>query len=92
MIRYNPAVPRIGFGIAAMIMSALTFSLMVVLPSELEQASPALALRAEPDGAAAHSRAAGALPFRCAVATAVNAPLFSLVRLTGPDPQCKQPS
>jgi hypothetical protein len=85
-------VPRIGFGIAALVMSALTVSLMVVLPSELEQDSPALALRAGPHRAAAEPAAADALHLRCTVPPAVNTPLFSAARVTEPDPRCKQQS
>jgi hypothetical protein len=91
LIRYDPPAPGIGFGIAALIMSALTVSLMVVLPSELEQDGPALALRADPNDAAAGLRSA-ALHLRCTVPVAVNAPLFSAARVTRPDPRCGQRS
>jgi hypothetical protein len=92
LIRYDPPVPRIGFGIAALIMSAFTVSLMVVLPSELEQHSPALAVGAEAHRAAAVPRPAGAMHLRCTVPAAVNAPLLSAARAPAPDPQCKQQS
>ena len=92
MIRYDPTVPRVGFGIAALLMSALTVSLMVVLPVELEQDSPDLVVRAAPDRTAAAARAAGALPLRCTVPAAVNAPLFVAARPAEPDTQCKEQS
>lgn len=88
MIRFDPPVPRIGFGIAALVMSALTFGLMVVLPSELEQDSHALAVRAEAPRAAMDLRSEATL-IRCMVPAAFNAPLFSAARETGPDPGCK---
>ena len=89
MIQYDPAAPRVGFGIAALLMSAFTVSLMVVLPLELEQDSASPVLRAAAPATPAETRAAGALPLRCAVAAAVNTPLFAAARLTGTDPQCK---
>jgi len=45
LIRYDPQAPRVGFGLAAVVMSAATFGLMVVLPSVLEQDGLGLALR-----------------------------------------------
>jgi hypothetical protein len=92
LIEYNPPVPRLGFGIAAVIMSALTFSLMVALPSELEDESSTLALRAEPHRTAANPPAEDTLNVPCAVAVAVTTPLFAGASATPPDPKCKQPS
>ena len=92
MIQYNPPVPRIGFGIAAVIMTAVTFGLMVVLPSGLEQQSSTLAVRAEPNRTAAKPLASDMLNLPCAVTTAVNTPLFASAPATPLDPQCKQPS
>lgn len=92
LIRYDPPVPRIGFGVAAVIMSALTMGLMVVLPSALEQEGSALAMRAAPNPAAAVLDSEDTLHLRCTVPPAVNAPLFPAARATGPDPQCKQQS
>jgi hypothetical protein len=48
MRRYEPQMPRISFGLAAVALSVVTFGLMVMLPAGLEsgsggQASPALA-------------------------------------------------
>ena len=92
MIQYNPPVPRIGFGIAAVVMSALTFGLMVALPSALEEQSTTLALRAEPPRTAARPPASDTLYVPCAVAAAVNAPLFVGAPSIAADQQCKQPS
>jgi hypothetical protein len=92
LIQYNPPEPRIGFGVAALLMSATTFGLMVALPSALEQESSTLALRAEPHRTAANRPAADSLNLSCAVAVAVNAPLFGTAPATSFDPKCKQPS
>jgi len=92
LIQYTPPVPRIGFAVAAVVMSALTFSLMVALPSALEDPSSTLALRAEPHRTAARPPASDMLNIPCAVAAAVNAPLFSGTPATATDHQCKQPS
>jgi hypothetical protein len=92
LIEYNPPVPRVGFGVAAVVMSAITFSLMVVLPSALEQESSTLALRAEPHRTAASRPAADTLSAPCAVAAAVNAPLLPLAPEPAADPKCKQPT
>ena len=92
MIRYDPTAPRVGFGIAALLMSAFTVGLIVVLPLEMEQDDASLIPLAAPHDAAAEPRAAGELSLRCTVPPAINVPLFSAVRLTGPDPQCKEPS
>lgn len=91
MIRFDPPVPRFGFGIAALVMSALSVSMMVVLPAELEQDSHALAVRAEAPRTAMGLRPEATL-MRCTVPAAFNAPLFSAARATGPDPRCKQNS
>ena len=92
MIEYNPPVPRIGFGVAAVAMSAITFSLMVVLPSGLEEQTSTLAVRAEPHRTAARPPASDLLGLPCTIATAVNTPLFAATPATATDPQCKQPS
>ena len=92
LIQYNPPVPRIGFGIAAFIMSAVTFGLMVVLPSGLEQQSFTLAVQAEPHRTAAKPPASDMLDLPCTVAIAVNTSLFAGAPATAVDPQCKQPS
>ena len=92
MIRYDPPVPRVGFGIAALIMSVTTFSVMVVLPAALEQDTSVLAVRTDMHRTAAAARAASAMSLRCTVPPAVNAPLFSTTRATESDPECKQPS
>jgi hypothetical protein len=92
LIEYNPPVPRIGFSVAAVIMSALTFSLMVVLPSGLEQQSSTLAHRTEPRRTAANPPSADTLDVPCAIAAAVNAPLFAGTPASAVDPKCKQPS
>ena len=89
-MRFDPPVPRIAAGIAALAMSALTVSLMVLLPSELEQNSPVLAARAEAHRAAADPGSEGTL--RCTVPAAFNAPLFPAARAAAPDPRCKQSS
>ena len=91
MIRFDPPVPRIGAGIAALAMSALTVGLMVVLPSEYEQDSHVLAARAEAHQAAADPGPEGRL-LRCTVPAAFNAPLFPLARATTPEPRCGQNS
>jgi len=91
LTRFDPAVPRIGAGIAALGVSALTFGLMVILPSGLEQKTSVLAVRAE-----AHGAAASAVPehaqLRCTVPSAFNAPLFPAARAATPDPHCKPTS
>ena len=92
MTHYKPPVPRIGFAVAAVVMSSLTFSLIVVLPSELEEQTSPLALQAEPPRTAARHPASDTLSLPCAVAAAVNAPLFAGAPATTTDPQCKQPS
>ena len=92
MIQYDPPVPRLGFGAAAVIMSALTFSLMVVLPSGVEQQDSTLAARSEPHRTAANPSAADTFDIPCAVATAVNTPLFAGAPATAAEPKCKQPS
>jgi hypothetical protein len=92
LIRYEPTLPRVGFGVAALIMTALTFGLMVVLPSRLESESPAFVVRAGAHRAAADPRAAGTLQWRCTVPAAVNAPLFGTARAFAADPRCKQQS
>jgi hypothetical protein len=92
LIHYDPPAPRLGFGIAAVIMSALTFSLMVVLPSGLEQQSSTLAQRTDPPRTAARPPASDVLNVPCTVAAAVNAPLFAGASSTAIDHQCKQPS
>ena len=92
MIRYDPPVPRVGFGIAAVIMSAATFGLMVVLPAALEQDNSVLALRADSPHIAAVAQPPDLMHLRCTVPAAVNAPLFIAVPLSEPDPRCKQPS
>ena len=91
MIRFDPPVPRIGAGIAALAMSALTVSVMVVVPAELEQNSHVLAVRAVAQRAAADPGSEGTL-LRCTVPPAFNAPLFPAARATAPDPRCKQNS
>jgi len=92
VIRYEPSVPRVRVGVAALIMATLTFGLMVVLPSALEADSNALVLRAEAHRAAALARSAVTLQLRCTVSPAVNAPLFPTARAHGIDPRCKQHS
>ena len=92
LIQYNPPVPRIGFAVAAVILSALTLSLMVALPSALEEQGSTLARRAEPHRTAAKPPASDLLNLPCAVAAAVNAPLFAGTPATATDQQCKQPS
>jgi hypothetical protein len=92
LIRYKPALPRIGFGIAALLMTALTFGLMIVLPSELEAGSDAVALRTGPHRTSAAASASGTLHFRCTVPPAVNAPLFWTARTREADARCKQQS
>ena len=91
MIRFDPPVPRIGAGIAALAMSALTVGVMVILPSELEQNSRVLAVRVEARRAAADPGSERAL-LRCSVPPAFNAPLFPASRAVAPDPRCKQNS
>ncbi len=91
MNRFDPPVPRIGAGIAALAMSALTVGLMVILPSELEQDSHVLAARAAAHRAAADPGLEGT-PLRCAVPAAFNAPLSPQARATAPEPRCKQTS
>ena len=91
MNRYDPPVPRIGFGVAAVMMSAVTFSLMVVLPCGLEQQDSTLAARTEAQRTAANP-AEETFTVPCAVATAVNAPLFARTPATAVEPKCKQPS
>ena len=91
MIRFDPPVPRIGAGIAALAMSALTISVMVVVPSELEQNSHVLAVRAEAQRAATDPGRGGAL-LQCTVPPAFNAPLFQAARATALAPRCKQNS
>ena len=92
MIQYTPPVPRLGLGIAAFVMSAITFGLMVVLPSGLEEQSTTLAVRAEPHQTAAKPPASDTLGLPCTVAAAVNTPLFAGTPASTADPQCKQPS
>ena len=92
MNRYDPPVPRIGFGVAAVIMSAVTFSLMVVLPSGLEQQDSTLAARTEAQRTAANPPAEDTFTVPCAVAAAVNAPLFAGTPVTAVEVKCKQPS
>lgn len=91
MNRFDPPVPRIGAGIAALAMSALTVGLMVILPSELEQDSHVLAARAAAHRAAADPGLEGT-PLRCAVPAAFNAQLSPQARATAPEPRCKQTS
>ena len=91
MIRFDPPVPRIGAGIAALAMSALTVSVMVVVPAELEQSSHVLAARAEVQRAAAEPGSERTL-LRCTVPPAFNAPLFPAARATARDAHCKQNS
>ncbi len=92
MIHYDPPVPRLSFGVAAVVMSALTFSLMVALPSGFEQQDSTLAAHAEAHRTAANPPAADTFDIPCAVATAVNAPLFAGAPATAAEPKCKQPS
>jgi hypothetical protein len=89
--RYDPPVPRIGFGVAAVIMSAVTLSLMVVLPSGLEQQDSTLAVRTA-HRTAANRPAEDTFTVPCAVAIGVNAPLFAGTPATAVEPKCKQPS
>ena len=91
MIRFDPPVPRIGAGIAALAMSALTISVMVVVPGELEQNSHVLAIRAEVHRAAAEPGSERTL-LRCTVPPGFNAPLFPAARATARDAHCKQNS
>jgi hypothetical protein len=44
MNRYQPNEPRLVLGLAAMIMSALTIGLLVVVPSKMEPDSQAFAM------------------------------------------------
>ena len=90
LIRYDPQAPRVGFGLAAVVMSAATFGLMVVLPSVLEQDGLGLALRIDAHRAAADVQPSEVKNIRCTVPAAGNAPLFSAVRVA--DTQCKQQS
>lgn len=46
MNRYQPDEPRLALGLAAVIMSALTIGLLVVLPSKMEPDSQAFAMLA----------------------------------------------
>ncbi|HVN36034.1 MAG TPA: hypothetical protein VMU96_12370 [Casimicrobiaceae bacterium] len=92
MIEYDPPVPRIGFAVAAALTSMLTFSLMVALPSALEEESSTLALRGEPHRTAANPPAADTLDLRCAIAAAVNTPLFAGAPASAAGPKCRQPS
>jgi hypothetical protein len=92
LIRYDPRAPRIGFGIAAVIMSALTLSLMVVVPSALEQQSSTLAQRTEAPRTAAIHPGSDVLNVPCTVAAAINTPLFAGASTTATNQQCKQPS
>jgi hypothetical protein len=92
LIRYDPHVPRVGFGFAAVVMSAVTFGLMVVLPSVVEQDGFALALRIDAHHTTADMQPSKVRDIRCTVPAAVNAPLFAAVRITEPDAPCKQPS
>jgi len=72
-------------------MSSFTVSLMVILPSKLEQRSHVLAVRAEVHRAAADPGSEGAL-LRCTALAAFNAPLFPAARAKASDPHCKQNS
>jgi len=92
LIRYDPPVPRVGFGIAAVILSAATFGLMVVLPAALEQDNSVLALRADSSRTASIAQPADLMHLRCTAPAAVNTPLFIAVPLSEPDPRCKHPS
>ena len=101
MIRYELPVPRASFAIAAVIMSAATFGLMVVLPAALEQDNSVVALeqdksvvalRADSPRIAAAAQPADLMHLWCTVPAAVNAPLFLSVPLSEPDPRCKDPS
>ena len=92
LIRYDPPVPRVGFGIAAVVMSAATFGLLVVLPAALEQDNSVLALHADSPRTAAAAHPTDLMHLRCTVPAAVNAPLFLSVPPSEPDPQCKHPS
>ena len=46
MNRYEPPQPRVACGIAALLMTAATIGLMVVLPSKMEADSQAFAMLA----------------------------------------------
>ena len=92
MIRYEPTLPRVSFGIAASIMAVLTFGLMVVLPAELENNTEALALRTEVQRAAVTPPPAEPLELRCTVPVALSGPLSLAAPVLGPDPRCARQS
>ena len=59
MNRYQPSYPRAAFGLAAMLMTAITIGVLVVLPSRMEPDSQELGLLRSA-GLAAASQCTGA--------------------------------
>lgn len=62
MNRYEFPTPRVTFAFAALVMTALTIGVLVILPSRMESDSQAYALFA----ASRAAQCASALPVKCA--------------------------
>jgi hypothetical protein len=89
MNRYETTPPRVAFGFAAMIMTAITIGVLVVLPSKMEPESQAFGTWAAANSAAANPCAAANL--KCVDLASVRKSA-SAPQSFAADPKCKDQS
>jgi hypothetical protein len=78
MIRYEPETPRAACGIAALLMTAVTLWVLVVVPSQMEQESQMFSMLAMSNFTAANLCAAATL--KCTAPPTVRSPASSAER------------
>ena len=90
MNRYEPTCPRIALGLAAIIMSAITIGLLVVLPSKMEPESQEFTLLTVASSAATNPCAA--LSLKCMNLAVWPGITSTPVQVLGAEPRCKEQS
>ena len=89
MNRYEPSIPRLAFGIAAAVMTAITLGLGLVLPASMEPADQEPGRSAASGAALPPSTAAVINPARINVVGVRERELVS-AQVRDVDPKCKQ--
>ncbi len=87
---YHPTGPRLAIGLAAMIMSAITISVLVVLPSKMEPDSQTFAMLASASFVTALPCATAY--FKCVDLAAVRESASVPIQVVRADPRCKEQS
>jgi hypothetical protein len=90
MKRYEPPCPRVAFGFAAMVMTAITIGALVVLPSKMEPDSRAFALMEAANSAATNPCAAAQL--KCVDLAAMNDSALAPVQAPAANLKCREQS